>query len=67
MLEAMRGAGYDLGPDLGPGVAPVDGEAIVRALRSQEDQRAVLRGARGIQELCAHTLCTMNSPDLFRS
>ena len=50
MLEAMRGAGYDLGPDLGPD-AHIDGEGIVRALQAQEDQRAILQGARGIQQL----------------
>lgn len=51
MLEALRTAGYDLGPDLGPDAAHIDGEAIVRALQAQEDQRAILKGARGIHDL----------------
>ena len=50
MLEALRGEGYDLGPDLGPDVR-IDGEAIVRALQAQEDQRAILGGARGIHDM----------------
>ena len=53
MLEALRSAGYDLGPELGPEGAPIDGEAIVRALQAQEEQRGILVGARGICALCA--------------
>ena len=45
LLEALQREGYDLGPH----ASKVDGEAIVRALQSQEDQRAILEGARGIE------------------
>lgn len=55
MLEALRDDGYDLGPDLGPDGARIDGEAIISALQKQEDQRAVLKGINGIREMCDHT------------
>jgi len=45
-LKDLREAGYDLGH----GECAVDGEAIVRALQSQEDQRRILQGARGMTE-----------------
>ena len=49
-LEALLGnlqkAGYDLGQEGGA----IDGEAIVRALQAQEDQRRILQGARGMTE-----------------
>ncbi len=44
-LERLRGEGYDLGP---PG-EPIDGEAIITALKMQEDQRAISEGAAGIE------------------
>ncbi len=45
MLEAMRAQGYDLGPQ----AERIDGEAIVRALQGQEDQRTVLCGVKGVE------------------
>ena len=44
LLEALRDRGYDLGP----GGAEIDGEAIITALKMQEDQRAILEGSAGI-------------------
>ncbi len=49
LLSNLREAGYDLGH----GGDPIDGEAIVRALQSQEDQRKVLQGARAMTDGCA--------------
>ncbi len=46
LLKDLREAGYNLGH----GDDAVDGEAIVRALQSQEDQRRILQGARGMTE-----------------
>lgn len=47
-LEALRAQGYNLGLEKD---AKVDGEAIIRALKMQEDQRAVSMGAQGIESL----------------
>ena len=44
LLGALQEQGYDLGPDAGA----VDGEAIISALKMQEDQRAILEGSAGI-------------------
>ena len=40
--------GYDLGDAVSEG-AKIDGEAIVQALRMQEDQRSINSGAAGIE------------------
>ena len=44
LLAALRAQGYDLGP----GGQDIDGEAVIAALKMQEDQRAILEGAQGI-------------------
>ena len=44
LLGALRAQGYNLGPE----AEAIDGEAIVNALKMQEDQRAILEGAAGI-------------------
>ena len=51
LLGALRAAGYSLGEESGQSV---DGEAIVTALKMQEDQRAVFEGAAGIQRRYAY-------------
>ena len=48
LLGALRAEGYDLGP----AAEAVDGEALVTALKLQEDQRAILEGAEGIRKRC---------------
>ncbi|EIE25813.1 hydrogenobyrinic acid a,c-diamide cobaltochelatase, partial [Coccomyxa subellipsoidea C-169] len=48
MLEQLQEQGYDLGEAIGGG-AKIDGEAIVDALRLQEDQRSISKGAAGIE------------------
>lgn len=53
MLEQLQEQGYDLGEDVANG-ARIDGEAIVNALRLQEDQRSISKGAAGIEQACAH-------------
>ncbi len=53
MLDQLQEQGYDLGEAIGGG-AKIDGEAIVDALRLQEDQRSISKGAAGIEEGCAH-------------
>ncbi|KAK9811539.1 hypothetical protein WJX72_005618 [[Myrmecia] bisecta] len=45
LLASLREAGYDLGEDHGL----VDGETVVTALKAQEDQRAIMEGAAGIE------------------
>ncbi|KAK9860391.1 hypothetical protein WJX84_004358 [Apatococcus fuscideae] len=47
MLTALRDAGYDLG-DAGK-AGKVDGEALVTALKMQEEQRAIMEGPDGIE------------------
>ena len=49
-LEALLGNLREAGYDLGRGGGAIDGEAIVRALQSQEDQRRILQGARGMTD-----------------
>ncbi|CAL8470018.1 g9560 [Coccomyxa elongata] len=49
MLEQLQEQGYDLGDAVADG-AKIDGEAIVNALRLQEDQRAIFKGAAGIEQ-----------------
>jgi len=44
-LENLRSEGYNLGP---PGER-IDGEAIISALKMQEDQRAIFEGVGGIE------------------
>ena len=51
LLEQLAAQGYDLG-EAGAksgGSAAFDGEALVKALRMQEDQRAISAGAAGIE------------------
>jgi magnesium chelatase subunit H len=47
LLQQLQEQGYDLG-QASKGSA-VDGEAIVNALRMQEDQRSIAKGAAGIE------------------
>ena len=52
LLEQLAAQGYDLGEAAaksGSGAAAFDGEALVNALRMQEDQRAISAGASGIE------------------
>lgn len=46
LLARLRDEGYDLG-ELPEG--EIDGEAIITALKMQEDQRAISEGAKGIE------------------
>lgn len=48
LLEQLQQQGYDLGPAFTPG--SVDGEAIVTALKMQEEQRAIYEGKAGIEK-----------------
>lgn len=48
LLEQLQQQGYDLGPGVSPG--SVDGEAIISALKMQEEQRAVYEGKAGIEK-----------------
>ena len=47
-LQGLQAAGYDLGLTS----EQIDGEAIIAALKLQEDQRAVSEGAPGILQRC---------------
>ena len=47
LLEGLQQQGYDLGPGVKPG--EVDGEAIIAALKMQEEQRAIYEGKPGIE------------------
>ena len=47
-----QGAGYDVGQWDDQGDLQAAGEALVTALRAQEDSRAISRGAAGILALC---------------
>ncbi|KAK9800208.1 hypothetical protein WJX73_009512, partial [Symbiochloris irregularis] len=46
MLDRLRAEGYDLGEADGQ---EVDGEALIAALKSQQEQRAIAEGARGVE------------------
>lgn len=48
LLEGLQQQGYDLGPGVQPG--KVDGEAIITALKMQEEQRAIYEGKAGIEK-----------------
>lgn len=48
LLEQLQQQGYDLGPGVTAG--SVDGEAIVSALKMQEEQRAIYEGKAGIEK-----------------
>ncbi len=47
LLEELQLQGYDLGPAAQLGI---DGEAIINALRMQDDQRSIGVGAAGIEQ-----------------
>lgn len=47
LLDTLRAEGYDLGQGLNG--TPVDGEAVIGALKAQEQQRAIAEGARGVE------------------
>lgn len=49
LLEELQQQGYDLGEAGQPGSA-ISGEAIINALRMQEDQRSISGGAAGIEK-----------------
>ena len=48
LLEQLQQQGYDLGPRVRAG--SVDGEAIISALKMQEEQRAIYEGKAGIEK-----------------
>ncbi|GIL67983.1 hypothetical protein Vafri_21239 [Volvox africanus] len=52
LLASLRKAGYDLGPDVPEDLTGL-GEAVVSALKKQEDQRAILKGAAGMTAMGA--------------
>ena len=52
-LEALLGNLREAGYDLGHGSGALNGEAIVRALQAQEDQRKIIQGARAMTIGCA--------------
>ncbi|GIM01458.1 hypothetical protein Vretimale_6174, partial [Volvox reticuliferus] len=52
LLASLRKAGYDLGPNVPEDLTGL-GEAVVSALKKQEDQRAILKGAAGMAALGA--------------
>ena len=58
LLRTLRSEGYHLG-DLSEGL--LDGEALVAALRAQEDQRAVSKGAAGVEALGAGAAAAMGA------
>lgn len=47
-LKALQAEGYDLGPGF---EQEIDGEAIIAALKMQEDQRAISQGSKGIESM----------------
>lgn len=47
LLTQLHDGGFDLGPDFDAG--KMDGEAIITALKMQEEQRAVYEGKAGIE------------------
>ena len=49
LLEELQQQGYDLG-EAGQPVSSISGEAIINALRMQEDQRSISGGAAGIEK-----------------
>jgi magnesium chelatase subunit H len=51
LLHALRADGYDLGPAFDP--VALSGEALVTALKAQEDQRVISRGMKGVQAVGA--------------
>lgn len=63
MLEQLQEQGYDLGDAVADG-AKIDGEAIVNALRLQEDQRAIFKGAVGIEQGCVY-ICHIMSYGMY--
>lgn len=56
MLEQLQAQGYDLGPAARSG-QPISGEAIINALRMQEDQRSISVGAAGIEQAWGSSAC----------
>ena len=48
LLTQLHAEGFDLGPGFEPG--GVDGEALVTALKMQEEQRAIYEGKAGIEK-----------------
>lgn len=52
IVHARQGAGYDLGGWEDHGEPQAAGEALINALRAQEDARAISRGAAGVNALC---------------
>ena len=47
LLTQLHAEGFDLGPDFD--VGKLDGEAVITALKMQEEQRAVYEGKAGIE------------------
>eukprot|EP00873_Tetraselmis_striata_P036146 jgi/Tetstr1/456410/TSEL_043144.t1 len=52
LLKALQAEGYDLGEAVGSG-EQIDGEAIITALKAQEDQRGLVQGAEGVNRCSA--------------
>ncbi len=53
LLEGLQQQGYDLGPDWDSG--KLDGEAVISALKMQEEQRVIYEGKAGIEKRwCMH-------------
>ena len=48
LLTQLHAEGFDLGPDFAAG--KMDGEAIITALKMQEEQRAIYEGNAGIEK-----------------
>lgn len=48
LLTHLQAEGFDLGPDFASG--DMDGEAIITALKMQEEQRAIFEGKAGIEK-----------------
>ena len=57
--RARQGAGYDLGDWEDRGDPRAAGEALINALRAQEDARAISRGAAGVSALCGPRFCLL--------
>ena len=62
--RARQGAGYDLGGWEDHGEPQAAGEALINALRAQEDARAINRGAAGVDALCGPRCCLWPGPIL---
>lgn len=60
LLKGLAEQGYDLGPAGDAG--SIDGEAIIEALKMQEEGRAISEGAKGIERRYDHVIKCMKAP-----